>query len=240
MAQTAGTSEGGAGALQGRYLVGREECAKILAWTRSQKGSAEWRFSTRRLYMDTEGFDLAQAVLGKHFLQTAVWLESAGPATFDDRIELCVSRTIGGFGYDRRTQASAVEALLLCRGDGTPTSPLKLSVAALSAKMGPLVPKIAAAASGAIVSGAGYSLRLTDRLSARIHALNLQGAGGEAVLPEGSVLVEPVAGTKIPDELSGLIASLDPVPVSCGTDTLMHQQYLGSAQRFRFETRLAL
>ena len=105
------------------YLLAQDECAELLFWARSQKGTAEKRFEKRRLYLDSDAFALAQSVMRGSAFRAQVWLESEGAATFEDDVDLKVAESFAGFGYTFHTKSSLLETLLLSQEDMFVLSP---------------------------------------------------------------------------------------------------------------------
>lgn len=147
------------------YLLAQDECAELLFWARSQKGAREARFEKRRLYLDSDTYALAQGILHRSARQAMVWLESAGPATFEDGVGLSVAESFASFGHMFHAKVSLLETLLLSREGGIALSPAKLAVKALGAQAGPLVPKMAVFASGIAVEWDGMKMRLVELFS---------------------------------------------------------------------------
>ena len=222
------------------YLLAQDECAELFFWERSQKGAREARFEKRRLYLDSDTYALAQGILHRSACQAMVWLESAGPATFEDSVGLSVAESFASFGHMFHAKVSLLETLLLSQEDMFVLSPAKLAVKALGAQIGPLVPKMAVYASGIAVEWDGMKMRLVEHLRSKDTGLNLSGDAGDEVLPEGSVLFELPRSGRFPESLLAFLGSHELMPLGQSAGQLMAEQYLGHAQGVRFQSVLAL
>lgn len=222
------------------YLLAQDECAELLFWARSQKGAREARFEKRRLYLDSDTDALAQGILHRSARQAMVWLESAGPATFEDSVGLSVAESFAGFDHMFHAKVSLLETILLSREGGIALSPAKLAVKALGAQIGPLQPKMAVFASGIAVEWDGMKMKLVEHLRSRESGLDLLGDAGAEALPEGAVLFELPRGGMLPEGLIAFLGSHELMPLGQSAGQLMAEQYLGHAQGVRFQSALAL
>ncbi|MGN0070831.1 MAG: hypothetical protein ACI361_03195 [Atopobiaceae bacterium] len=222
------------------YLLAQDECAELLFWARSQKGTNEGRFERRRLYLDSDTFGLAQSIMRSSTFQAQVWLESEEPATFENDVDLKVTESFAGLGYTFHTKSSLLETLLLSQKDALVLSPAKLAVKTLAAQVGPLQPKVAVYASGIEIEWDGMKMRLVEHLRSRESGLNLSGDAGDEALPEGSVLFELPRGGVLPESLIAFLGSHELMPLSQSGGQLMASQYMGRAQEACFESALAL
>lgn len=222
------------------YLLAQDECAELLFWARSQKGTAEKRFEKRRLYLDSDAFALAQSVMRGSAFRAQVWLESEGAATFEDDVDLKVAESFAGFGYTFHTKSSLLETLLLSQEDMFVLSPAKLAVKTLAAQAGPLQPKVAVYASGIEIEWDGMKMKLAEHLRSRDTGLNLSGDAGDEALLEGSVLFELPRGGMMPEGLIAFLGSHELMPLGQSAGQLMASQYMGRAAKARFESALAL